>query len=145
MDVVYTSVGPPVGEAAVVLGQFLPMAVGGDVSIIRHGEDLHPGFLSLFLNSVFGQMQNDRYSRGIRQRRVYPEDIGSFLMPLVPQQVQAYIGDRVVQYEELNERAYDLVEGATADVEALISGTMSGAAVIAGKSKTSAIEEVLGG
>lgn len=143
LDVVYTSVGPPVGEAAIVLKQFLPIAVGGDVSIIRHGEGLHPGFLSLFLNSIFGRMQNDRYSRGIRQRRVYPEDIGSFLIPLLSAKDQALIGDRVIQYEGLNERAVDLVNEAKADVEALIAGTLDTAAIIAGKLKPPRDEEAL--
>jgi type I restriction enzyme, S subunit len=123
-DVVYTSVGPPVGEAALVLPQFLPMAAGGDVSILRHGDDLHPGFLALYLNSVFGQMQNDRYSRGIRQRRVYPEDIGSFLIPVFSPEDQEYVGERIVRHQVLNELAVDFVNEATADVEALIEGTL---------------------
>lgn len=134
-DVVYTSVGPPVGEAAVVLPQFLPMAVGGDVSILRHGDDLHPGFLALYLNSVFGQMQNDRYSRGIRQRRVYPEDIGAFLIPAFGAKDQAYVGERIVRHQVLNELAVDLVNEAKADVEALIEGTLDVQAILAGTLK----------
>lgn len=129
-DVVYTSVGPPVGEAAVVLPQFLPMAVGGDVSILRHGDDLHPGFLALYLNSMFGQMQNDRYSRGIRQRRVYPEDIGAFLIPVFGATDQAYVGERIVRHQALNERAVDLVNEAKADIEALIEGTLDMQAIL---------------
>lgn len=144
LDVVYTSVGPPVGEAAVVLTQFLPMAVGGDVSILRHGDDLHPGYLSLFLNSVFGQMQNDRYSRGIRQRRVYPDDIGSFLISVPGRDDQAFIGDRVVRYQALSERAVDLVNRAKSDVEALIEGTLDTKAILFGKLKPPTEEEVLG-
>ncbi len=132
-DVVYTSVGPPVGEAAVVLPQFLPMAAGGDVSILRSGADLHPGFLALYLNSVFGQMQNDRYSRGIRQRRVYPEDIGAFLIPVFSPKEQAYIGERIVRHQVLNELAVDYLNEAKADVEALIAGKLDTEAIIAGR------------
>ncbi len=131
-DVVYTSVGPPDGEAAVVLPQCLPMAVGGDVSILRHGTDLHPGFLALYLNSVFGHMQNDRYSRGIRQRRVYPEDIGSFLVPVLSTKDQTYIGERIIRHHLLNEAAVDLVNEAKADVEALLEGTLDVDAVLTG-------------
>ena len=141
-DVVYTSVGPPVGEAAVVLPQFLPMAVGGDVSILRYGIDLHPGFLALYLNSVFGQMQNDRYSRGIRQRRVYPEDIGSFLVPLLYAKDQTYIGERIIRHQRLNEAAVDLVNKAKADVEALLQGTLDVDAVLTGKVKSSTAHEI---
>lgn len=141
-DIVYTSVGPPVGEAAVVLPQFLPMAVGGDVSILRHGADLHPGFLALYLNSVFGRMQNDRYSRGIRQRRVYPEDIGAFLIPAFGAKDQAYVGERIVRHQVLNELAVHLVNEAKADVEALIEGTLDVDAILAGTLKAPTAEDI---
>ena len=141
-DVVYTSVGPPVGEAAVVLPQFLPMAVGGDVSILRHGTDLHPGFLAFYLNSVFGRMQNDRYSRGIRQRRVYPEDIGSFLVPVLSTEDQTYIGERIIRHHSLNEAAVDLVNKAEADVDALLEGTLDVDAILAGRVTALTAEDI---
>ena len=141
-DVVYTSVGPPVGEAAVVLPQFLPMAVGGDVSILRHGDHLHPGFLALYLNSVFGQMQNDRYSRGIRQRRVYPEDIGSFLVPVLSTRDQTYIGERIIRHHLLNEAAVDLVDEAKADVEALLEGALDVDAILTGSVKAPTADDI---
>ena len=141
-DVVYTSVGPPVGEAAVVLPQFLPMAVGGDVSILRHGGNLHPGFLALYLNSVFGRMQNDRYSRGIRQRRVYPEDIGSFLVPVLSTREQTYIGERIIRHHLLNEAAVDLVNEAKADVEALLEGTLDVDAILTGSVKAPTADDI---
>ena len=142
LDVVYTSVGPPVGEAAVVLPQFLPMAVGGDVSILRHGDNLHPGFLALYLNSVFGQMQNDRYSRGIRQRRVYPEDVGSFLVPVLSTRDQTYIGERIIRHHLLNEAAVDLVNEAKADVDALLEGTLDVDAILTGSVKAPTADDI---
>ena len=142
LDVVYTSVGPPVGEAAVVLPQFLPMAVGGDVSILRHGSDLHPGFLAFYLNSVFGQMQNDRYSRGIRQRRVYPEDIGSFLVPVLSAKDQTYIGERIIRHQMLNEAAVDLVNKAKTGVAALLEGTLDVDAILTGSVKASTADDI---
>lgn len=141
-DVVYTSVGPPVGEAALVLPQFLPMAVGGDVSILRHRDDLHPGFLALYLNSVFGQMQNDRYSRGIRQRRVYPDDIGAFLIPVFSAKDQAYMGERIIRHQVLNELAVDLVNEAKADLEALIEGTLDVDAILSGTLKAPTADDI---
>lgn len=141
-DVVYTSVGPPVGEAALVLPKFLPMAVGGDVSILRHGDEIHPGYLTLYLNSVFGRMQNDRYARGIRQRRVYPEDIGAFLIPVLSIEDQVYIGERIVRHQVLNELAVDLVNEAKQDVEALIEGTLDIDAILAGNLKPPASKDI---
>ncbi|MEM1249049.1 MAG: hypothetical protein AAGK22_21890 [Acidobacteriota bacterium] len=141
-DVVYTSVGPPVGEAAVVLNQFLPMAAGGDVSILRHGDQLHPGYLALYLNSVFGQMQNDRYARGIRQRRVYPDDIGAFLIPALEMNAQRFIGGRVVRSQVLNEVAIDLVGQATADVEALVEGGLDVDSIRSGNLRPPSAEDI---
>jgi len=141
-DVVYTSVGPPVGEAALVLPQFLPMSAGSDVSILRHGDNLHPGFLTLYLNSVFGRMQNDRYSRGIRQRRVYPEDISAFLIPVFGAEDQAFVGERIIRHQVLNELAVDLVNKAKADVEALIEGTLDVEAILAGKLRVPTADDI---
>ena len=119
-DVVYTSVGPPVGEAAIILPRHMPIAVGGDVSVIRTSNNLHPGYLSMYLNSIFGQMQNERYARGIRQRRVYPEDISSFLIPELSSETQEYIGYRVIAYQVLNELGKDIIEEAKMDVGKLV-------------------------
>jgi type I restriction enzyme, S subunit len=131
-DVVYTSVGPPVGEAAVVLASHLPMVIGGDVSVIRTNQDLQPGYLALFLNSVFGQMQNERYARGIRQRRVYPDDIASFLIPVLPKDTQSAIGQRVVRFEILNKISRELMKRAIRDMESLIDGTLDTIQIISG-------------
>lgn len=131
-DVVYTSVGPPVGEAAVVLASHLPMVIGGDVSIIRTNRDLHPGYLALFLNSIFGQMQNERYARGIRQRRVYPDDIASFLIPVLSKDAQNAIGRKVVRFEILNKISCEFIKRAIHDMESLIDGTLDTIPIIAG-------------
>ena len=110
---------------------------------IRTKDQLHAGFLCLYLNSLFGQMQNDRYSRGIRQRRVIPEDIGSFLISLPEDADQKFIGARVIKYEQLNEMAINLVDEAKADVEALIEGTLDTEGILAGRVKPPGAEEVL--
>jgi len=141
-DVVYTSVGPPVGEAALVLPEYLPMAVGGDVSVLRVVKDVSPGYFCLYLNSIFGQMQNERYARGIRQRRVYPDDIGSFLIPVLEKADQDYIGSRVTDYERLNDRAAVLVREAKADVEALIEGQLDVDGIVAGQLRPPTWEEI---
>jgi type I restriction enzyme S subunit len=132
-DVVYTSVGPPVGEAAVVIPDYLPMATGSDVSVLRCSKALEPGYLCLYLNSRFGQMQNERFARGIRQRRVYPEDIEQFLIPIADTEDQCYIGQRVVAYQQLGEIAQRLILEAKADVEAMIEGRLDVDGILSGR------------
>lgn len=142
LDIVYTSVGPPVGEAALVLKQYLSMAVGGDVSILRTKKELHPGYLVLFLNSIFGKMQNDRHSRGIRQRRVYPENIAEFYILLASKEDQKFIGDRIVQHQTLNELSRKFMIDAKSDVEALIEGKLDTDAILSGKIKAPTWEDI---
>jgi len=141
-DVVYTSVGPPVGEAALILKEYQPIAVGGDVSILRTDENLHPGYLTLFLNSIFGKMQNDRHARGIRQRRVYPENIGDFYILRLSKDDQCYIGERVIRYQCLNELARKYLTEAKSDVEALIEGKLDADAIMSGKLKAPTWEDI---
>ena len=141
-DVVYTSIGPPVGEAAIVLQAQLPMAIGGDVSLIRTNQKLQPGYLTLYLNSIFGQMQNDRYSRGIRQRRVYPDDIAAFLIPVLPNNIQEEIGKRVVKYELFNKIARELTQAANQDAEYLIEGTLKISDIMSGELRPPSWESI---
>lgn len=143
-DVVYTSVGPPVGEAALVLPEYLPMVIGGDVSVLRVDGVLNPGYLCLYMNSVFGQMQNERYARGIRQRRVYPEDISDFRIPVPDRGDQDFIGERVILFQRLNSRAANLVHYAQSDVEALIEGWLDVDGIIAGRIKPPTWDEIGG-
>lgn len=141
-DVVYTSIGPPVGEAAMIIRRHLPIIAGGDVSVLRCGVNLHPGYLCLFLNSRFGKMQNDRHARGIRQRRVYADDISDFLIPVIPEQDQTYIGTRICRYESLCEEAHDMVTQAKANVEALIEGKLDTEGILSGRVRPPTWEEV---
>ena len=141
-DVVYTSVGPPVGEAALILREYQPIAVGGDVSILRTNENLHPGYLTLFLNSIFGKMQNNRHARGIRQRRVYPENIGDFYILRLSKDDQNFIGERVIRYQCLNKLSHNYLTEAKSDVEALIEGKLDTDSILSGKFKAPTWEDI---
>jgi len=141
-DVVYSSIGFPAGKSAIVLGSHLPMAIGGDVSIIRTKNILNPGYLTYYLNSRFGQMQYERYARGILQRRVYPEDIASFLIPILPNHIQEEIGKRVVRFEILNKIARGLTKQAINSMECLIAGTLNTAQILSGNIQTEGWEFV---
>jgi len=142
-DVVYASICSPSGKAALVLPQWLPMSVGGDVSIIRAmGTKVNPGFLCLYLNSVFGLMQSEQYSRGSVQRRVYPEDIGSFLISLPPLREQHKIGSRIIKFQNYVAKAHLLTSEAKSHVEALIEGTLDTDAIMSSKLKPPTWEDI---
>lgn len=73
---------------------------------------------------------------------MYPEDIGAFLIPVFSAKDQAYVGERIVRHQVLNELAIDLVNEAKADVEALIEGTLDVQAILAGTLKAPTADDI---
>lgn len=141
-DIVYSSICSPHGDAAVVLPHWGEMAAGGDVTVIRANADFHPGYLCLFLNSIFGQMQSERYSRGSVQRRVYPDDIGSFCLPLLNGDEQTQIGRRVIQFQVLCEKAFEISNQAKKATDNLVKGQLDIDAILSGKLKAPTWEDI---
>jgi hypothetical protein len=73
---------------------------------------------------------------------VYPEDIGAFLIPVFGAKDQAYVGERIVRHQVLNELAVDLVNEARADVEALIEGTLDVQGILSGTVKAPTADDI---
>lgn len=141
-DIVYSSICSPSGKASVVLPEWLPMAVGGDVTIIRVKEGVNSSFVSLYLNSIFGTMQGERYSRGSVQRRVYPEDISQFLISLPHENEQNIIGDLVLKHQRYDNKSNEMILTACSLVESLIEGNLDVDAILSGKLKAPTWEEI---
>lgn len=141
-DIVYSSICSPSGKASVVLPEWLPMVVGGDVTIVRVKENVNPAFISLYLNSTFGIMQGERYSRGSVQRRVYPEDISQFLISLPSKDEQEKIGNLVLKHQRYNDKSKEMILGACGLIEDLIEGKLDTDAILSGKLKAPTWEDI---
>jgi len=90
------------------------------VTILRT-EKLNPIFLSVYLNSIAGKYQVDKYFKGSSgQIELYPKDIDCFYVPLVDEAIQTNIADLVRQSFILKAESERLLEVAKRAVEIAI-------------------------
>ncbi len=142
-ELLYTVTGPPLGETVVVEKFHLPAAVNSHVARVR----LRPEFkfrhlLAAMLNSPLGQLQTTRYSKGIRQKELYPSDFIRFRFPKLSSEVCSRLEKKFAASCRLVEQARILVQEAKADVEALIEGTLDVDAILAGKLKAPTADDI---
>jgi len=91
------------------------------VTILRPKADLDPIYLSVFLNSLAGQMQVSQRLRGSSgQIELYPNDIAQFKVWVAPPETQANIRRAVENSFEQKQRATQLLEAAKHAVEIAI-------------------------
>ena len=90
------------------------------VTILRT-DILNPIFLSVYLNSIAGKYQVDKYFKGSSgQIELYPKDIDCFYMPLVDETIQTEIADLVLLSFTLKAKSERLLEVAKRAVEIAI-------------------------
>lgn len=135
-EILYTVTGPPLGETVVVEEYHLPAAVNSHVARVALRPHFRfPHLVAGMLNSPLGQLQTTRYSKGIRQKELYPVDFVRFRFPKLSSETYVRLERDLGASCRLVERARVLVEEAKADVEALIEGTLDVQAILAGKLK----------
>ena len=90
------------------------------VTIIR-SSTMDPVYLSVYLNSIAGQMQVERFYKGSSgQIELYPEDIGNFLIWNAPKDVQHSIRQAVETSLSKKEESFQCLEKAKRAVEIAI-------------------------
>lgn len=90
------------------------------VTILRT-DKLNPIFLSVYLNSIAGKYQVDKYFKGSSgQIELYPKDIDCFYVPLVVEAIQTEIAALVQQSFTLKAESERLLEVAKRAVEIAI-------------------------
>jgi len=90
------------------------------ITIIRTN-DISPIFLSVFLNSIAGQLQVEKYFKGSSgQIELYPDDISNFLIWIAPKEVQKEIEEMILSAFELENQSNHLLEVAKRAVEIAI-------------------------
>ncbi len=90
------------------------------VTILRT-DKLNPIFLSVYLNSIAGKYQVDKYFKGSSgQIELYPKDIECFYVPLVDEKIQTEIANLVKQSFTLKNESARLLDVAKRAVEIAI-------------------------
>lgn len=142
-ELLYTVTGPPLGETVVVEEFHLPAAVNSHVArVALRPHFKFPHLVAGMLNSPLGQLQTTRYSKGIRQKELYPVDFVRFRFPKLSSQTCTRLERDLAASCRLVEEARVLVEEAKADVEALIEGTFDVEAVLAGTVKAPTADDI---
>ena len=90
------------------------------VTILRT-DKINPIYLSVFLNSIAGKYQVDKYFKGSSgQIELYPKDIENFYIPLINEDTQTRIADLVQKSFALKAESERLLETAKHAVEIAI-------------------------
>ncbi|MEQ8245512.1 restriction endonuclease subunit S [Fulvivirga sp.] len=90
------------------------------VTIIRQ-ESVSPLYLSVYLNTIAGQYQVEKYFKGSSgQIELYPDDISNFLIWIAPKDVQAQIEEMILSAFKLENQSNHLLEVAKRAVEIAI-------------------------
>ena len=90
------------------------------VTILRTRK-LDPVYLSIFLNSIAGQLQVDKYFKGSSgQIELYPQDISEFLIWVAPKEIQERIRENVESAHISRENSKHLLVIAKRGVELAI-------------------------
>lgn len=106
-DVLLTITGVDLGRSAVVPEQILPANINQH-SVKMEIENLDPYFLSVFLNSRYGQSQIWRRVYGATRPAINYEEIKDMIIPTPEFSIQQYIGKKIRKAEELHEEAKHL-------------------------------------
>ncbi|MGB7521594.1 MAG: hypothetical protein WA896_18350, partial [Spirulinaceae cyanobacterium] len=91
-----------------------------EVTVLR-SETLDPVYLSIYINSIAGQLQVQKHLQGSSGIiRVYPSDITQFLIWNAPNSVQQKIRNKVEVSHQKREQSKQLLEIAKTGVEKAI-------------------------
>ncbi len=119
-DVLLYSVGAYIGKAN-IYNEDIKATIGSFLTLIRaKKEKLNPYYLMVFLNTDIGIAISKQHQRGMAQQYLYPYDIRTFPIPLLPEHKQLEIQEKVMESFELRERSKTLLENAKLAVEIAI-------------------------
>ena len=117
-DILTYTTGANIGRTQVYLSEKKAMA-SNHVNMLRV-KDVNPIYLALVLNSKIGRMQTEKSSTGSAQVELYPDDLASFVIPILPESIQTKIASLIQQSFECKAQSKQLLEDAKRMVEAEI-------------------------
>ena len=119
-DVLLYSVGAYIGKAN-IYKESIKATIGSFLTLLRaKKEKLNPYFLMAFLNTDVGVAISKQHQRGMAQQYLYPYDIRTFPIPLLPEEIQTEIQQKVTESFNLRKQSKHLLESAMHAVEIAI-------------------------
>lgn len=117
-DILTYTTGANIGRTQVYLSEKKAMA-SNHVNMLRV-KDVNPIYLALVLNSKIGRLQTEKSCTGSAQVELYPDDLASFVIPILPESIQTKIASLIQQSFECKAQSKQLLEDAKRMVEAEI-------------------------
>jgi len=105
---------------AYVLKEPIEGIISGGVVRLKVKEGMDPEYLALCINSIFGQLQVDRYAGGSIIKHWKLEQIKKIFIPIVPLKIQQKIAEMVRESHTARAKAKQLLEIAKRGVEMAI-------------------------
>lgn len=93
---------------------------GVDILIVRPTSFCNPIYLAVYLNTILGLWQAEKFASGSAQRHIYPRDVAQFIISLPSEDLQSKIANLVIQSYETRKKAKILLEEAKKKVEEMI-------------------------
>ena len=118
-DLLIYTTGAYIGRTNVYLSDG-PALVSNHVNILRLRSGIDAAYMALIFQSMVGQLQTQKHSRGSAQAELYPSDIDRFVVPLLDGDKQRAIGDLLRKSLVKQQESQKLLEQAKARVEQLI-------------------------
>ncbi len=118
-DLLIYTTGAYIGSTNVYLSD-VPAFASNHVNILRITPEIDAAYMAMVLQSVVGQFQTQKHSRGSAQAELYPNDIDKFVVPILPFEQQKIIGDLVRESLVKQLESERLLEQAKTRVEQLI-------------------------
>jgi len=118
-DILIYTTGAYVGRTNVYLKD-TPAFASNHVNILRLAPGIDTAYMSLVFQSVVGQFQTLKHSRGSAQAELYPADIDRFIVPVIVPAQQKRIGNLVRESLKKQQDSKQLLEKAKTRVEQLI-------------------------
>ena len=123
-NILLYSIGAYIGRANCYL-EDKKAITSSNVTIIRIDKNrANPIYVSIFLNSIVGRMQAEKWTASVGQMALYPSDVPKFIIYLPSEEFQNKIAELVIQSYQARKKAKQLLQEAKEKVENLIENPL---------------------
>ena len=118
-DIVFSLIGS-VGETALVTEEFQGSYISNNTGKVTVKKQLLPEVLQIFLYSIIGKMYFEKYKTQTAQPKISDKDIHNFVIPILKNEIQAEIRQKMIESFTLRKQSKHLLECAKRAVEIAI-------------------------